>query len=254
MPPGSIRRSFWVTDTMPVAVVTRPVEDARALTAGLEASGFEVIAAPMLTIEPIDGPAPDLTDVQAIAFTSANGVRAFARRSPERARAVHAVGAATAEAARAAGFATIETAGGDVVRLAEAIRARCDPAAGAIYHGAGETLAGDLAGTLQTFGFTVRRDALYRARPATALPAPLKNFLVLGQFAILTLYSPRTVRTAIKLIRQAALERYAKQWAAACLSPAVAHAAREVDWARMGIADESSDQAMIALANQLAGA
>ena len=80
--------------------------------------------APLLAIRPIPQPAPDLTGVAALAFTSANGVAAFAALTPDRSRPVFTVGDATAQAARAAGFARVESAGGDLDRLAALITAQ----------------------------------------------------------------------------------------------------------------------------------
>lgn len=73
---------------------------------------------PLLAIERIAQPAPDLTGVAALAFTSRNGVDAFATLSEERALPVFAVGDATAGAARAAGFAPVRSAAGALADLA----------------------------------------------------------------------------------------------------------------------------------------
>ena len=76
------------------------------------------MVAPLLTIQSIPQAAPDLTGFAGLAFTSANGVAAFAGLTPDRSRPVFTVGEATAEAARAAGFAQVRSAGGDLDRLA----------------------------------------------------------------------------------------------------------------------------------------
>ncbi len=80
--------------------------------------GFEPVVAPLLATRPIPQAAPDLGGIAALAFTSANGVAAFAALTPDRSRPVFTVGDATAEAARAAGFDRVRSAGGDVDRLA----------------------------------------------------------------------------------------------------------------------------------------
>src|SRR5437016_3426749 len=79
------------------ALVTRPRAEAVALTEALDRRGIEAIIEPLLDILYRDEPAPDLTGVQAVLCTSANGVRALARRSGERDIALFAVGEATAE-------------------------------------------------------------------------------------------------------------------------------------------------------------
>src|SRR6476646_7567579 len=86
------------------ALVTRPRAEAVALAEALDRRGIEAIIEPLLDILYRDEPAPDLAGVQAVLCTSANGVRALARRSAERGIALFAVGEATAARARAAGF------------------------------------------------------------------------------------------------------------------------------------------------------
>src|SRR4051812_16935975 len=102
----------------------------------------------MLDIRNLDNVAIDLTNVQAVLFTSANGVRAFAAAERRRDIPAFAVGEATAAAARLAGFTTVDTAGGDVAALADLVRERLTPARGALLHAAGSAVAGDLSGVL----------------------------------------------------------------------------------------------------------
>src|SRR5436309_14101233 len=94
------------------ALVTRPRADAMALAEALAARGIEAIVEPLLDIHYRDEPAPELAGVQAVLCTSANGVRALARLSAERAIPLLAVGEATAARARTEGFVEVESAGG----------------------------------------------------------------------------------------------------------------------------------------------
>ena len=108
-------------------LVTRPAEDAENLLRALEARGHQALLAPLLTIAPNKDPPgpPELTGVQALLFTSANGVRAFAGLSDWRDLPVFTVGDASAAAARQAGFARVEGAGGEV-QLTDALQAVLD--------------------------------------------------------------------------------------------------------------------------------
>jgi len=106
------------------------------------------VVTPLLAIRPIPQPAPDLTGVATLAFTSANGVAAFAALTPERSHRVFTVGDATAQAARAAGFAQVESAGGDLDRLAALLRRR-DPGVGPVLVPGAREPAGDLPALLQ---------------------------------------------------------------------------------------------------------
>src|SRR5262249_3430191 len=101
------------------ALVTRPEEDAAPLAAALAERGIDVTLEPLLSIHPLPDAPIDLTGVQALLFTSANGARSFAELAGGRGLPgwrdlpAFAVGDATATAARNAGFAHVESAGGD---------------------------------------------------------------------------------------------------------------------------------------------
>ena len=159
------------------ALITRPREDAKPLADALAARGIAVVIEPLLAIATLPATAPelasDLAGVQAILFTSANGVRAFAELSSRRDIGVLAVGDATAAAARSVGFSAVESAGGDVADLARLAKRRLKPEAGPLFHGAGSAVAGDLASLLAADGFTLRRRMLYESQAASAFaPAP----------------------------------------------------------------------------------
>lgn len=82
---------------------------------------------PLLTIQPLPQPEPDLAAFTALVFTSRNGVSAFAALTPRRDRPVFTVGDATAEAARAAGFADVLSADGAIGDLAALLLAHLGP-------------------------------------------------------------------------------------------------------------------------------
>ena len=112
-------------------LVTRPEGDAEQLAARLAERGHASVIENLLTIrfrpEAARSLGPFLDGVQALLFTSANGVRAFAAASERRDFRVFAVGNATAAAARAAGFAEVTSAGGAVDDLAKLVIGRLKP-------------------------------------------------------------------------------------------------------------------------------
>lgn len=104
--------------------------------------------APLLAIRPIPQAAPDLAGIAALAFTSANGVAAFAALTQDRSRPVFTVGDATAQAARTAGFARVQSASGDLRRLADLLIAQGPGIGPLLVPGALEP-AGDLPALLR---------------------------------------------------------------------------------------------------------
>ncbi len=226
-------------------LVTRPKEDAEALTATLGERGIETVVAPMMTVSDVAGPDPDLTGVQALLITSTNGIRAFAGRSPNRDIAVCAVGDASARAARAAGFTDVKSASGDVEALTALVIAERDPDNGALLHIAGTHVAGDLQGALEVAGFEIRRQILYEARAIDALNPELKEALESGAIDGVLLFSPRTAGHFAELVMDAGLSESCRDLIAYCLSPAVAEKAQSLAWRDVVVATEPSQEALL---------
>lgn len=225
-------------------LLTRPREDCEELAAALLGIGATTLLEPLLEIEYIDAPPPNTDGVQALLVTSANGVRAIGRLSPERGIAVYAVGDASARTATDLGFTNVESATGDVEALAALVRERLDPAAGALLHVAGSRLAGDLAASLEAAGFTYRRAVLYSAKKATELSGDAETAIRTGPLDGIVLYSPRTAVALVGLLRGAGLADKCKHLTAFCLSRAVAEEAGAIDWLNIVVA-ASPDQAAL---------
>jgi uroporphyrinogen-III synthase len=183
------RQRIWITRAQPGAAAT--AERVRAL-------GHEAVAAPLLEVRPRPDAAVDLAGVAALAFTSANGVRAFADLCGERALRVFAVGAATAQAARAAGFGSVLSADGDVEALAEGIAARRGELRGAVLHPGAAEPAGDLAGALGRHGVEARRLVLYETVP---VEAGTLDLAALGRSDAVLLHSPRAAEVLARLLK-----------------------------------------------------
>jgi len=232
------------------ALVTRPREDAAGLIAALTARGIEPLLEPLLTIALApDAPATlatALPGAQAVLFTSANGVRAFASASSQRDLPAFAVGDATARAAQAAGFRQVGSAGGDVRALAALAAQRLDRTAGPLIHAAASAVAGDLAGDLTRAGFTVRRLRLYEAVAATRLSVESRDAIAGGAVACAIFFSPRTAETFVTLARAAGIGSHAETIAAIVLSPAVAAALDPLTWRRIEIAAAPNETALLA--------
>lgn len=232
-------------------LLTRPIADSRSLQAELRARGHEAVIAPVLEIAYRDRP-PDLNRVQALLFTSQNGVRAFDAAEPSREIPVFAVGRSTADAAIAAGFGQVESADGDSAALAALVAGRLDPADGALLHIAGTKTAGDLSSTLEAAGFTVRRSVLYEARPVDSLPEIAAAALRDGKVAGALFFSPRTADVFARLVAAAGLTSRLQGLAALCLSKAVAERLGDGRWGTVRIAERPESPALLALLDDAA--
>jgi uroporphyrinogen-III synthase len=146
-------RRIWVARAQPQADAT---------AARLRAMGLEPVVAPVLEIRPIAQARIDLAGVDALAFTSAAGVSAFAILCGERGLTVFAVGDATADAARSAGFSQVRSAQGDVHALADCIAAEKRRPTLLLNPTAAEPAA-DLADLLARRGVAARSVAVYES-------------------------------------------------------------------------------------------
>ena len=155
--------------------ITRAQPGADATAGRVRALGHRPFVAPLLSVRVLPDVQIDLAGVKALAFTSANGLRAFAEACPDRSLPVFAVGAATAQVAREAGFRRVLSTDGDVAALAEGIAARRSEFGGAVLHPGAAEPAGDLAGALERHKVEVRSLALY-----DTVPTPLDPQLVQG--------------------------------------------------------------------------
>jgi len=205
--------------------ITRAQPGAGRTAERLTALGFVPLVVPLLAIRPLEV-ALDLTGVQALAFTSINGVTAYAGLSADRSLPVLAVGDATARAAREAGFEEVRSAEGDLTALAALIRAHAHGLS--ILHPCAAEPAGDLASAV---GDAARVLAIpvYGAQETTA-PAPEDWDAVL-------LHSPRAAR---------ALPSDLTGGVVVALSPAVAAALSGRAFAEIRIAATPTEDALLA--------
>ena len=211
---------------------------------------------PLLTIGPVKGAKIDFTGVQAVLLTSSNGARALAARETGESAGgwrhlpVFAVGEATANGAREAGCRRVSSAGGDVDALAKLVAERLEPEGGALLHIAGTHVAGDLAGSLATAGFTVRRAVIYEAREADRISPGLIAMFGAGGIDVALFFSPRTAKSFVTLALEAGMAPACEGVTALCLSAAVAREAKAIAWNEVRVASRPDLDGLLALIDE----
>jgi uroporphyrinogen-III synthase len=209
-------RRIWVTRARPGAEMT---------AARLTTLGFTPLVAPLLAIQPLEVTL-DLTGVQALAFTSLNGVAAFAALTPDRSRPVLTVGDATARAASEAGFTHVRSADGDLIALAALIRATAPGLS--ILHACAAEPAGDLASAVGAAAH-VRTLPVYGAQETGTAPPEAWDAVLI--------HSPRAAR---------ALPRGMAGGIAVAISPAAAAPLAALDFAEVRVAAAPTEAALLA--------
>jgi len=175
--------------------------------------GFVAIVAPVLKVR--DLPVRiNLAGVGALAFTSANAVRAFAERSPRRDLHVFALGRLIASRATALG--------------------------GAVLHPGAAEPAGDLTGALEGAGIELRAVSIYET---VAAEVPAEVLEGLGAIEGMLVHSPKAGRRLAEIL----WARSAPHLTAYCLSPEVCAPLEGLDIGPVIAAPLPTDDALLSL-------
>ena len=209
-------------------LVLRPEPGASATGAKAREMGLEAVAAPLFAVEPLAWEAPDPASFDGLLLTSANAVRhAGDGLSKLRGLPVHAVGEATADAARDAGFDIAAAGDAGVERLLGSIEADLR-----LLHLCGEDRH-EPEGPQEITTIPV-----YRAK---AVDTP---DLSAARGAVALIHSPRAGRRLAELVEDRS------NIAVAAISRAAADAVGP-GWQSVDVAEQPSDDALLALAARL---
>lgn len=231
------RLAVWVARTRPGADETAE---------RLKVLGHHPLIAPVLEVRALAGPAIDLAGAGALAFTSANGLRAFADACPVRDLPVFAVGDTTAAAAKAEGFSTVRSASGDVVALAAQIAAGRDGFAGLVLHPCAVQPAGDLVGELARAGVTARAAAVYDTHERETLPDLIASALDEEALDVVLIHSPRAARVVHRLLDTPLRRVQAQRLRVVGLSPACLVPLGPLAFARAAAAPRPTEDDLLA--------
>jgi uroporphyrinogen-III synthase len=227
-------------------LLTRPQEDAEVFAERLRERGHTALSAPLLTVRFHDGPALALDGVQGVLATSANGVRALARRTGRRDLPVFAVGPQTAQEARKAGFARVESANGDVAALAQAVPRWARADTGALFHPTDAAGVRRLAILLTAKGYAVNTAVLYDVAAATALPQDVVRALEEASLDAAVFFSPRSTGVFRDCVLKAGVAAACARLGAVCISHATAGALAPLSFKEIRIAARPNQDGLLA--------
>jgi uroporphyrinogen-III synthase len=213
--------------------ITRAEPGAARTAAKLKALGHEPIIEPVLAVRALPVRI-DLDGVGALAFTSANGARAFAELCLDRGLPVFAVGQTTAEAARLAGFGSVLSADGDVSALGRLIFDSRDRFAGRILIAQAQEPAGNLEGDLLAMKLPARAQAVYHTVAIEPPPRPM------GAEAVLV-HSAKAARRLVEIGADSS------RMAAYCISEAAAEPLAGAGFWKVLVALAPNEQSLLAL-------
>jgi len=205
-------------DTLANPLVWLANYDSKPLAKELKRRGISHIESPLFAVRFLKPP-PDLaqnlsqnlSQCEAVIFTSSNAIRAFCNLTNARPPAF-TVGSVSGALAKQEGFANVTIGGGDVVKLATLIKRKLKPTR--LFYAAALHTAADIAKLLPEFNIT--KNVLYEAKAAESLPTSLVQKM--PHITHVVLYSPRTAR----VFNEVTAKLEVSHLTALCLSKAVA--------------------------------
>ena len=212
--------------------ILRPEPGASASADKARALGLKPMVTPLFEVHPVKWIAPDPARFDGLLLTSANAVRHGGDALESvKALPVYAVGEATAAAAREAGFTVEKVGGGNIDDLLDEL-----PAALRLLHPCGFHRRPPINPKQK-----ITSACAYRTKPAT--PGP--EFRALGG-QIVVVHSAEAAKRLAELVLP--VERRSTEIAAISQQAAVAAG---LGWKRVAIAEQPSDDAVLALAARL---
>ena len=214
-------------------LLTRPIQESEKTARMLNKSGASVTIDPLINITFGTKTPIDLSQMQAIIFTSVNAVRAYQRNYDDCSLPAYTVGAKTALAAQGIGIKKVINADGDVKKLSNTIADALNSRKSALFYPCGNHVAGTLQDDLERIGFKIIKEVLYHAEAATELKENTKKLLKSGMIDFIPFYSPRSALIFIELVKNAGLKNSMNNISALCLSPAIEKIVARLNWKKI---------------------
>ncbi|MGX6649203.1 uroporphyrinogen-III synthase [Maricaulaceae bacterium MS644] len=189
----------------------------------------------------------NLDVVSALAFTSPNGVDAFAHNSDRRDLQVMTVGAVTAAAARAAGFISVTSADGDGAALVRLIASA--PPDGPVLHISGAAQAFSLTEALAGIGVRAAMQILYDAVETGPLEPEIVDALEAG--AIILVHSPLGAARFAARVEEAGCRKALARCQVAALSAKAAAPLTGMSAGRVRSAETPDEEALFRVLDQM---
>lgn len=228
-------------------LVTRGWPGAERTANGLREMGISPIISPVLDINFRASINVDLSDVQGLIFTSANGVRAWGPRREERDLPVFAVAQATANTARDIGFKKVHVGSGNVAGLVTLIKRKAKPDKGALLHVRGIHVAGDLSGQLRADGYTIREAIGYGAVSVDTLGEEAIAAIVSGAPVQVLVHSARGAKSFLDLCKKFGLMHWLGSVTAFGISPNALKPLENAGFAALLAAPKPDEDALLGL-------
>ena len=204
--------------------------ESEALGQKLSVLGLDVIIDPLMAVNSISLIDCVLEKYQALVFTSVNGLRSFYEQFGVIDKPLFVVGNKTANIAKTLGFTDIQSADGDVKKLAELLKSTLSNRDGPFLYLSAKHVSYDLVELLMDSALHVDRYIIYDIISAKTLNQGSISALENQTIDYIPFYSKRSALIFIEMIENNNLQHCLSSITALCLSTRVAGALNPTVW------------------------
>ena len=225
--------------------ITRPKEDSLYLIEKLIKLGHIVTHLPLIRIEKLETEKINLTNYEAVVFTSSNAIRYMNIEKFNSKIKCFCVGNATEFTAKQAGFVNTYSSEGTVDSLIELIIRTMDNKSGKLLYLSSEFISKDLDKDLIKAGYSVDRISNYTSLPIEEIDENTLNFLKKKPPDVIFIYSSKSAKNLIKLINKYSLLNVVTHSNLMCISEKVLLLLKEIKWKKVFIFSPGEEEFLL---------
>jgi len=210
--------------------ITRPKEDSLYLIEKLIKLGHIVTHLPLIRIEKLETEKINLTNYEAVVFTSSNAIRYMNIEKFNSKIKCFCVGNATEFTAKQVGFVNTYSSEGTVDSLIELIIRTMDNKSGKLLYLSSEFISKDLDKDLIKAGYSVDRISNYTSLPIEEIDKKTLIFLEKNPPDVIFIYSSKSAKNLFKLINKYSLLNVVTQSNLMCISEKVLLVLKQIKW------------------------
>ena len=211
-------------------VITRPKEDSLHLIENLIKLGHTVTHLPVIKIEKLETKKIDLSNYQAVIFTSSNAIRFMNIEKFNSKIKCFCVGSSTEFTAKQIGFLNTYTSEGTVDSLIELIIRTLDNKSEKLLYLSSEFVSKDLDKDLTNAGYSVDRILNYTSLQVEEIDKKTLNFFEKNPPDAIFIYSSKSAKNLFNLINKYSLLNVVTQSNLMCISEKVLLVLKQIKW------------------------
>ena len=225
--------------------ITRPKEDSLYLIEKLIKLGHIATHLPLIRIEKLETEKINLTNYEAVVFTSSNAIRYMNIEKFNSKIKCFCVGNATEFTAKQVGFVNTYSSEGTVDSLIELIIRTMDNKSGKLLYLSSEFISKDLDKDLIKAGYSVDRISNYTSLPIEEIDENTLNFLKKKPPDVIFIYSSKSAKNLIKLINKYSLLNVVTHSNLMCISEKVLLLLKGIKWKKVFIFSPGEEEFLL---------